>query len=250
METRCSPSSIIHLDDVSFRYNGHPVIEHASLHIQEKEFVWIVGPNGGGKSTLLRLLVGLLKPQSGVITLFGQKPEKVRTRVGYLPQNPSLDQDFPATVRDVVAMGRLHPGGPFARSTGDDHEAVVTALERVGLLEKINARFSSLSGGQMRRLLIARSLASKPDILLLDEPTANLDQASEEELRNLLHRLSEEITVLMVSHDPVFVASFVRTVVCVNHKVSVHPTGELPPNAAMDIYDGGIKVVRHDRHVG
>jgi zinc transport system ATP-binding protein len=249
METRCSPSSIIHLDHASFSYNGKPVITDASLHIAEKEFVWIVGPNGGGKSTLLKLLVGLLKPNSGVVSVFGESPEKVRSRIGYLPQNPSLDSHFPATVLDVALMGRLHPAGPFGRYGVKDKEAALAALDTVGLTDRIHERFSQLSGGQLRRLLIARSLAAEPSLLLLDEPTANLDQASEEELRNLLYRLSSQITVLMVSHDPVFVASFVDKVVCVNRSVSMHPTGALPENTGVHIYGERMNVIRHDRHV-
>lgn len=249
METRCSPSSIIHLDQVSFSYNGAPVIANASLHIAEKDFVWIVGPNGGGKSTLLKLLVGLLKPNSGVVSVFGESPERVRSRIGYLPQNPSLDLSFPATVLDVTLMGRLHPAGPFGRYGTKDKEAALHALDTVGLASRIHDRFSQLSGGQMRRLLIARSLAAEPNLLLLDEPTANLDQASEEELRNLLYRLSSQITVLMVSHDPVFVASFVDKVVCVNRSVSMHPTGALPENTGVHIYGEKMNVIRHDRQV-
>lgn len=242
-------ADVISLSNVDFGYDGELVLAGVNLSITERDFAWIVGPNGGGKTTLLKLMVGLLRPKRGTVRVFGGPPQRSGSRIGYLPQSADLDPEFPVTAADVVFMGRLGGGiklGPFRKK---DREVVDGVMSEVGLHEMRDRPFSDLSGGQRRRLLIARALACRPDLLLLDEPTANLDFKMEEELYELLHRLNERLTIVMVSHDPAFVSESVKSVVCVNRNVSVHPTSEVSSEFMGHLYGGGVRMVRHDRHM-
>ncbi len=239
---------VITIENLSFKYNSVPVLENASLTINEKDFVWVVGPNGGGKTTLLKLILGLLRPETGTIRVLGKSPLQARTRLGYMPQYAHLDPQFPVNAMDIVLMGRLGDGnrwGPFRKS---DKEAAERALRDVGLWDMRDKSFATLSGGQQRRLLIARALACEPEILLLDEPTANLDLTVERELYELLRRLNKKLTIVMVSHDPAFVSQFVERVVCVNRKVAVHPTCEMEGEYMKELYGRQVRLVRHDQH--
>lgn len=240
--------AVITIEGLTFRYNGAPVLEDVNLTINQKEFVWVVGPNGGGKTTLLKLMLGLLKPVRGIVRVFGRSPGKARPRVGYMPQYVRLDPQFPVDVMDIVLMGRLGNGVQWGPHRKHDKEAAAQALREVGLWEKQGHSFSTLSGGQQRRLLIARALACKPDLLLLDEPTANLDLAVEQELFELLRKLNQRLTIVMVSHDPAFVSQFVERVVCVNRKVAVHPTSEMEEEIMSELYGRRVRLVRHDQY--
>ncbi|MBD3401843.1 ATP-binding cassette domain-containing protein [candidate division GN15 bacterium] len=242
------PGPIVQLDGVSFSYDGDPVLENVNLSIIEHDFAWIVGPNAGGKTTLVKLIIGLLAPDRGRVSLFGKSPQAARTMVGYMPQHAALDPRFPITAFDIVLMGRLgnrHPLGPIPKA---DRELAMEALAEVGLADKARTQFASLSGGQQRRLLVARALAGQPKLLLLDEPTANLDIGVEQELFELLQRLNERLTVVMVSHDPAFVSPFVKSVVCVNRTVHTHPTAEIDKDIMSELYGRPIRIIRHDRH--
>lgn len=245
-----SASPAIEIRDVSFSYDGAFVVRNASLTVDCGEFVTIVGPNGGGKSTLLRLVLGLLRPDSGSISVFGCRPEESKPRMGYVPQHSETDPSFPATVLDVVLMGRLGHTRTFGTYTRDDNNAAARALADVELSELSHRPFSKLSGGQRQRTLIARALVSEPDVLLLDEPAASLDIAMEKELYDILHRLQERLTVLLVSHDLAFVSGFTDTVACVNRTVAVHTTSEVTPELINELYGRDVRFVRHDHLPG
>lgn len=232
------------LKNVSFSYTGHPVLHGVTLQIRSGEFASIVGPNGGGKTTLLKLVLGLIHPDKGEITVLGDHPEAARERMGYMPQHSHLDFAFPATVMDVVLMGRLKKGR-FWFGTGDRRMAL-DALEKVDMAGFPNTGFNALSGGQKQRVLIARALCSQPDILLLDEPTANVDNETEENLFAILKELNQQMTILLVSHDLGFVSKYVKSVICVNRTVVIHPTTDLEGQMIQDIYDFDLKMVRHD----
>jgi zinc transport system ATP-binding protein len=236
---------VVEIVNLHFSYNGHPVLEGVNLTIGQRDFVMVVGPNGGGKTTLLRLILGLLRPTSGQVRVFGRAPQEVCQRIGYMPQHARTDPGFPVTVMDVVLMGRLRGRriGPFVRA---DRLAAREALRQVEIEDLHDRPFAELSGGQRQRTLIARALAAQPELLLLDEPTASLDLAIEHELYGLLKRLNERLTILMVSHDLGFVSQVVKTVVCVKGQCAIHPTSELTGDLVSEIY-GDVRMVRHDQ---
>lgn len=239
----------VELINVSFAYNGKTVLRDASLTIAERDFSWIVGPNGGGKTTLLKLILGLLSPAAGTIRLFGESPKRGRRLVGYMPQQLQHDNRFPVDVVDVVLMGRIENASPLGFFGRGDREQALAALHEVGLADRARSRFAELSGGQQRRVLIARALAGQPKLLLLDEPTANLDLRVEEEFFEMLQLLNQRLTIVMVSHDPAFVSPFVKSVVCVKEHVHVHPTADIDSAIMSELYGRPIRMIRHDRHV-
>jgi len=237
---------VVSLEHVFFSYNGLSVLENVSMTLCERDFLCVVGPNAGGKTTLLRLIMGLEKPVRGTVRIFGQPPEKVRERIGYMPQHVRLDPQFPVNVADVVLMGRLgttHRFGPYSTA---DKTAAEEALRNVEMADLRNRPFAELSGGQRQRVLIARALVSDPDLLLLDEPTANVDAVIETELYDLLQQLNERVTIILVTHDLGFVSRYVKSVACVNRQVVVHPTSEITGEMINEIYGCDMRMVRHD----
>ncbi len=234
------------LKAVSFAFAKEMVLEKVDLIIERGDFASIVGPNGGGKTTLLKLILGLLKPDRGSISIFGDTPQNSRLQTGYMPQYAHLDADFPVTVMDVVLMGRLgHSfGGRYSRQ---DRDMARTSLDEVRLANLAGKLFSELSGGQRQRVLIARALCCEPKLLLLDEPTANVDPEVEEALFEILQELNRRMTILLVSHDLGFVSQVVKSVICVNRQVVVHPTSEINGAVIKEIYGGDFHMVRHDQ---
>lgn len=231
------------LKDVSFAYDGPLVLERVSLTIPQRDFVCVIGPNGGGKTTLLKVILGLIEPDTGQVTVLGDEPQEARRRIGYMPQRAQLDPKFPVSAMDVVLMGRLGDRsglGPFRRA---DKAIAMEVLSEVGLSDMAYRPFSTLSGGQRQRVLIARALACEPELLLLDEPTANLDPAVQDDLYKLLHELNQRLTVVLVSHDIGFVSLFFKTVVCVNRTVHTHPTNELTSKSVADMYGREVRLL-------
>ncbi|MFZ5764036.1 MAG: metal ABC transporter ATP-binding protein [Thermodesulfobacteriota bacterium] len=237
--------SVISVSNMSFSYDSHVILEDVSFSIRNREMIGIVGPNGGGKTTLLRLLLGLLKPNKGTITVLGTAPDKAAHLIGYVPQHRIFDPLFPVSVLDVVLMGRVGEswGGRFSR---DDREHALAALRDVDLYNQRSMSFAELSGGQRQRTLIARALAARAELLFFDEPTANVDSFSERNLYNLLTRLNEKLTILVVSHDVGFVSKYVGSVLCVNKVVLIHPTSAINGRNIQDIYGKDLAMIRHD----
>jgi len=217
------------------------------LEIQAHDFVSVIGPNGGGKTTLLKLILGLLVPAEGTVSVLGGAPARARPRLGYMPQQRSHDPRFPATVLDVVLLGRLGRSpalGPHRRA---DRAQARAALGEVGLVDRAAAPLTALSGGQRQRVLVARALCSEPEILLLDEPTANVDVSARAGFYELLERLTERLTVVMVSHDLSLISERIQTCVCVGHGAAVrHPTRELTGELLDELWGGDMRLVRHD----
>ncbi len=240
-------NAVVEMQGVYFSYDGDPVLENVSFALAPMKFVSVVGPNGGGKTTLIKLILGLLRPASGNVTVLGRSPEEARPRIGYMPQDVTLDPKFPIRVIDVVLMGLL--GSGTFRYSSDEIAAAEHALDDVHLLDLRNRHISTLSGGQKRRVLIARALACDPDLLLLDEPMASLDLLVERELYKILKDLSKKLTVVMVSHDLAFVSTVVEDVICVNKSVAVHPTAELDGELFSKMFGRDIRMVMHDKHL-
>ena len=235
----------IDINNLSFCYDTVPVLEDVNLKVAPGEFAPLVGPNGGGKTTLLKLLLGILKPVTGTIAVLGGTPEKTRLKVGYMPQHADLDPQFPVTVMDVVLLGRL--GGRFGgRYSKADKRLAWKTLEELQLEDSARMPFNNLSGGQKQRALIARALCCNPEMLLLDEPTANVDPEVEESLLAILQELNRRMTILLVSHDMGFVSRVVKSVICVNRKVLIHPTSRVDGAMIKDIYGDDYCMVRHD----
>ncbi|MDR1385771.1 MAG: ABC transporter ATP-binding protein [Planctomycetaceae bacterium] len=238
---------VIEFCGLDFTYNKDLVLENASVTIQAGDFVAIVGPNGGGKTTMLKLLLGLLKPNRGTIRLLGKPPEQSRTSVGYTPQHIQVDMQFPISVFDTVLMGRMRGGQRFQwRYSQADKQAAKDSLEIMRLSDKMKLPFRSLSGGQRQRVLIARAICGDPKILMLDEPTNNIDPQAEKILYDILRELNKRLTILLVSHDLGIVSNVVKSVICVNRTVAVHPTSELNGAMIRELYGTDVRFVRHD----
>jgi zinc transport system ATP-binding protein len=245
MSATSTQQTAIRIKGLDFAYNGTFILEGVNLDIMARDSLCIVGPNGGGKTTLLKLILGLLKPNRGEIEVLGLPPEKSRLRIGYVPQYARYDPQFPVTVLDVVLMGRLNRifCGPYAKK---DKEAALAALAEMDLADLAGRLFAEISGGQRQRVLIARALAAEGELLILDEPTANIDAASEEHLFELLTKLNERLTVMLVTHDVGFASNFFKSIVCVNRQVVLHPTSELTGELIRNMYGGDIRMIRHD----
>ncbi len=240
---------VIEIKEISFAYGEPPVLENIQLSVAEGEFLGIVGPNAGGKSTLLKLILGLLPPKSGQIRVLGRSPIEASHRIGYVPQYPSFNRDFPISVEQVVAMGRL--GGNRrhwllpSRYSATDRQAVSAALREVEASDLSRRQINSLSGGQMQRILLARALVSQPEILILDEPTANIDQRMEGEIFDLLQQLNQRLTILVVSHDIAFISAYVSRVACINRSLVCHQTDAINGQIIQDLYGEPIRMVTH-----
>jgi zinc transport system ATP-binding protein len=223
---------LLEADGVSFAYGRVPVLEEVRIAVRAGEFVALVGPNGSGKSTLVRVLLGSLAPTAGAVRLLGQPPSRFvdRARVGYVPQRPVLDSEVPATVREIVAAGRLARRGWWRPLQREDHEQVAHALESVGLGSLADRPLNALSGGQQQRAFIARAFASEPDLLLLDEPIAGVDAESQRRFRDsLAHLIADHgAGVLLISHELAAVAHDLDRVIVLKRRVLFDGTpGEL-----------------------
>ncbi len=218
---------IIDVHDLSFRYGSVPVLENVSFAVNEGEYLGVIGPNGGGKTTLVKILLGLLRPTSGTVKVFGHDVRLFREayRIGYVPQRiTQTEVQFPATVREVVASGRTGHVGLFRRFRHEDHDAVDRAMRTTDVHQYRGRLFGTLSGGERQKVLIARALAGDPRILILDEPTVGVDIGAQGKFYAFLADLNERhgITILFVTHDIDVIAREARSVLCLNHGLVCH----------------------------
>lgn len=258
---------IVELDHVTVCYQELVALEDVSLQVAAGEFVALIGPNGSGKTTLVKAILGLVTPSTGTVRLFGQSPKHLDggwQRVGYVPQTAHIDPRFPIRVFDVALMGRYGKVGLIRRPGPGDREAAWRALERVGIADLAGRPIGRLSGGQRQRALVARALATEPELLLLDEPTTGVDVGTTEGLFDLLGALHQQgVTILVVSHDVGVVAQHVDQVACVNRRLIAHgrPAEVLNGDVLECMYgpqatllDHGalphLVVRHHDRHEG
>ena len=243
--------TVIEIQDLHFSYERVPILSDIRLRVAEGAFLGIVGPNAGGKSTLLKLILGLLQPQRGRIRVLDQTPVQARRRLGYVPQYPSFPRDFPISVEQVVALGLIgsDSGGLLqhlwpGRNTGD-RDAVRNALAEVEADDIAQRRIGALSGGQLQRVLLARALVGRPEILILDEPTANIDHRMEGEIFDLLRDLNRRMTILVVSHDIAFISRYVNQVACIDGSLACHDTAAIDGPLIQRLYGGPVHMINH-----
>ena len=213
--------SIITVDGVSVSYSNIEAINNISLSISKGEFVSVIGPNGGGKTTLLNTILGFLKPDKGKVFIFNQRIEKAYSKISYVPQTAALDRDFPITVIETVMTAFLKSSfNPFKKFSDDQIKKAAETLSLVGLSEKKDKLVSELSGGEFQRMLIARAIASDPSVLLLDEPTANVDIKSRNSIFSLLKELNQKgLTIVIVTHDLTAAKEFSNRIIYVNQEI-------------------------------
>jgi len=242
----------VELEDVDFAYGPARVLERINLTVEPGDFLGIIGPNGSGKTTLLRIMLGLLAPQRGVVRLFGHPPASFRQwgRLGYVPQKATLDPALPVTVREMVATGLLPTLGLFGRIGRAERKRIAEVLGQVGMEAHAAARIGALSTGQQQRVLIARALVSKPELLILDEPTGGVDPEAQTSFYALLHHLNRErdVTLILVSHDIGVVAREVTKLACLNRRLVFHgrPGDFLSDAALTALYGPAVRVVSHE----
>ena len=227
---------IVEIKNVWFAYNGQTVLEDVSLDIQQGDFIAMIGPNGGGKTTLLKLMLGLLRPNKGAIRVLGDPTAKASHHIGYVSQDVHINRSFPITAIDVVLMGKLEPGKRWAKSSVQDRTDALNALERMEIADCASSKIGELSGGQRQRVFIARALVTQPKVLLLDEPTASIDAKGQAEFYRLLKELNKDITILVVSHDLVAISTYVKSVACVNKRLHYHHQAEITGEMLEEMY--------------
>jgi len=237
--------AIISIDNVSFSFDGPLVLDHVSLTVIKGEFLGIVGPNGGGKSTLLKLILGLLEPDSGRVTVTGKSPKRGRSAIGYVPQYAAFERSFPITVEDAVLLGLVGKSQRVFGYSGEDYQRASDAFRETEIEDLKDRLLSTLSGGQLQRVLIARALVSKPEILILDEPTSNIDSRVEEDIFDLLKKLNERSTILVVSHDIGFISEYVTRVACLNRTLVCHETAAISGKTIEELYGSSVHMIQH-----
>ncbi|MGC9400362.1 MAG: metal ABC transporter ATP-binding protein [Anaerolineae bacterium] len=245
MEQQRQRREVITVRNLWAGYDHENVLENINLTIYERDFVGLVGPNGGGKTTLIRVLLGLLEPTRGSVRIMGEPVEKGRRYIGYVPQNVEFDRDFPISVWEVARMGRLSRRQLFRRYTPEDDAVVEEMLRRVEMLDLCHRAIGELSGGQRQRVYIARALVAEPPILLLDEPTASVDPHISTSIYELLRQLNEHVTILMISHDMGAISSYVKTVGCLNRHLFYHDEKELTPDMLELAYQCPVDLIAH-----
>ncbi|MCP4314153.1 MAG: ATP-binding cassette domain-containing protein [Bacteroidetes bacterium] len=230
---------LVQIRNLDAGYQGNPALENISLSVMENDFIGIIGPNGGGKTTLLKVLMGLLKPLRGTIEYSINRSE-----IGYLPQRNQLDERFPITVTEVVASGLDNSlrSGPGRKKSGRDK--LKKTLHTAGLDHLRSRPIGELSGGELQRTLLARAIVSSPRLLVLDEPDTHVDNRFEMELYHLLRELNQTMTILLVSHDIGTISPYIKSIACVNRDLHYHASNEINEEQ-LKVYNCPIEIITH-----
>lgn len=246
---------IFDVKNLSFKVSGVEILSNISLEIFNGEYIAIIGPNGGGKTTLIRMLLGLEKPTSGEIHLFGKKLKNFKAwhKIGFVPQRASLvDANFPATVEDIVKMGRVAKRGIFAGFSSEDANMTHDAMVKMDILHLKDKMVGTLSGGQRQRVMIARALASSPEILILDEPNTGVDVVSQQRFYKLLSKLNKEenITILFITHDIGVIADDIGRLFTINQKATIcnNPKEALSCEEMTNLYGIDAHLIHNHKH--
>jgi len=229
---------LIEIKNISAGYNGSKIIENINLTVFENDFLGIIGPNGGGKSTLLKVIIGLLKSEKGEVIF------KRKVKFGYLPQLNLNDSRFPITVKNVILSGLAAEKKIFQRFNKKDHNKADEIMEEFGLTEYSNTPFGELSGGQIQRTFLSRAIISDPDILFLDEPTAFTDKGFSKNLYKILLEKNKNTTIVMVSHDTGVISSYVKNIACINRTLHYHSGNEITTEI-LDKYVCPVEIITH-----
>ena len=236
---------VVRLDDVWVHRDHISILEGVNLSVKPNEFLGIIGPNGGGKTTLLKVILGLVKPSHGKVSVLEQTPEKGRKCIGYISQHNLFDHDFPISVLDVVLMGRYSKAGMFRHYSEEDRRIANEALKTVEMLDYKERQVGRLSGGEQQRVFIARALTTCPKLLLLDEPTASIDPNIQAEFYELIDRLKQMMAIVIVSHDISAVSIYVDQIACLNHQLFYHGSKEIPAEELEKTYHCPIQFIAH-----
>ncbi len=234
---------IVEIKNMSAGYNGQRVLKHVSLSIFGNDFIGIIGPNGGGKTTLLKVILGLVKPWEGRVEYLQSDGNK-KLNIGYLPQQFSADRKFPISVGEVVLSGLLRRRNIVRSYSKDERDRAEEVLARMGIGGLSSKAFGELSGGEMQKALLARAIISSPQLLLLDEPNTYVDQVFESELFDILEELNKRMAIIVVSHDAGMISSYVKTIACVNGELHYHPSNEIN-NEILKAYNCPIDLITH-----
>jgi zinc transport system ATP-binding protein len=237
-------ATLFEIEGLSAGYGSGIVLDNITMKVNEKDFIGVIGPNGGGKTTLLKVILGLIKPIKG--TLSFNESFSGPSRIGYLPQMSAGDHSFPVTVNDVVLSGLMIGKGAFARMSSADKDKARKVMNELGLESLKNTSLENLSGGQLQRVFLGRAIIGSPRLLLLDEPDNFVDASFENDFYEKLHELNERMAILMVSHDVGTISSHVKSFACVNRKLHYHPSPEIT-NEQLSAYDCPIQLVTHGR---
>ncbi len=219
---------IIKIENLAAGYDEKQVLHDVNLTIYSDDYLGIIGPNGGGKTTLMRIILGLKKATSGTVRYFKDGKEVKGITMGYLPQYNALDKQFPISVYEVVLAGLSKTKGLFSRYTSLHHQQVLDTLERMQLIDLKDRPIGTLSGGQLQRVLLARAIVSKPDVVILDEPNTYIDRRFQKQMYEMLEQINKECAIIIVSHDIAEVLNNVKHIACVNHHLHYHATADMP----------------------
>jgi zinc transport system ATP-binding protein len=236
----------LELKNVSVYYGKHCALEDISFSLQDNDYLGIIGPNGGGKTTLLKAILGLIKFEQGQIRIYGEELNYQKVSLGYVPQSTFVERSFPVSVLEVVLMGLLPSGlKMFQRYSPQDLILGRRLLSQTSILHLQNRMISELSGGEFQKLLIARALAVNPRMLLLDEPTANVDASSRDQIFTLLKELNRSMTIILVSHDLSAISAHVRSLACLDRKLVYHGSSELTDPIVQQLYGCPVDLLAH-----
>ena len=245
-DTLKTPQPLVEIKNLSAGYRHETILEDINLTIEQDDFIGLIGPNGGGKTPLLRVILGLLQPKSGTIQVMGEPPEKGRQHIGYVPQFAEYDAEFPISVRDVVRMGRLSNKRLFKPYSAEDDRVVEERLVWVDQLDYQDRANRELSGGQRQRVYIARALASDPRLLVLDEPTVSVDIEARTHIYELLYKIKKEgVAIFLVTHDLNVISSYVKTIGCLNRNLHYHGEKQITDDMLSATYGCPVDLIAH-----
>ena len=238
-------NSVIRINGLCAGYNGKNILSHVDLNVYERDFLGVIGPNGGGKTTLVKCILGLHQPSEGKIRFYKNGQEVHDINMGYLPQYNNIDRKFPISVYEVVLSGLSKQKSIFRKYSSNQHDAVRQIISRMGLEGLEDRAIGALSGGQLQRALLGRALVSNPEVVILDEPDTYIDKRFETKLYSLLEEINKERAIILVSHDIGTVLKNVKTIACVNETVHYHPHTEVPTEWLEEHFGCPIEMLGH-----